>query len=333
MRLHDIAVVGASGLVGRKMLQVLEERNFPVGKLMTIASDVSYGREITVNKKTYKLQKLTPEVFKNHEFALFSAGAKVSLEYAPIAVREGVVVIDNSSAFRMNDDVPLIVPEVNRLAIFKHRGIIANPNCSSIQLVIALKPLDNLFKIKRVVVSTYQCVSGIGQKGVSRLHAELRDLEELSYKSIFPYRIAFNAIPQIDIFLDNAYTKEEYKVVNETRKIMGRKDLQITCTCVRIPTLGGHCESVNIEFERKFKIEDVRKALSQYPGIKVVDDPASLSYPMPIDSEERDDVFVGRIRYDESVRNGLNMWIVSDNLRKGAATNAVQIAEELIKGK
>lgn len=333
MRLHDIAVVGASGLVGRKILQVLEERNFPYGKLIPVASDASAGKEISVSKKTYRLQKLTPEVFRNVEFALFSAGARISLEYAPIAVKEGTVVVDNSSAFRMNDDVPLVVPEVNRQAIFKHKGIIANPNCSTIELVVALKPLDNLYKIKRVIVSTYQCVSGIGNKGVSQLLSEINRAEEAHQPSIFPHKIAFNAIPHIDVFLDNAYTKEEIKVINETRKIMGRKDLQITCTCVRIPTLGGHGESVNIEFDKKFRLEDVRKALSEFPGIKVVDDPASLKYPMPIDSEDKDDVFVGRIRHDESVKNGLNMWIVSDNLRKGAATNAVQIAEELIKGK
>lgn len=333
MRLHDIAVVGASGLVGRKILQVLEERSFPYGKLIPLASDASAGKEISVNKKTYRLEQLTPGVFKNVEFALFSAGARVSLEYAPIAAREGTIVVDNSSAFRMNDDVPLVVPEVNRQAIFKHKGIIANPNCSTIQLVVALKPLDNLFKIKRVIVSTYQCVSGIGNKGVSQLMSEINRGEEAHRPVAFPYKIAFNALPQIDVFLDNGYTKEEVKVVNETRKIMGRKDLHITCTCVRIPTLGGHGESVNIEFDKKFRLDDVRKALADFPGVTVVDDPASLKYPMPIDSEEKDDVFVGRIRYDESVKNGLNMWIVSDNLRKGAATNAVQIAEELIKGR
>lgn len=333
MRLHDIAVVGASGLVGRKILQVLEERNFPIGKLVPIASDLSYGREITVNKKNYKLQNLGPDVFKNLEFAFFSAGGSISLDWAPIAAKDGVTVIDNSSAFRMEKDVPLVVPEVNRDSIFKHKGIIANPNCSTIQLVVALKPLDNLFKIKRVVVSTYQSVTGIGNKGVSRLEKEIKDITAAADTSVFPHKIAFNAIPQIDIFYENGYTKEEIKVIGETRKIMHKPDLKITCTCVRIPTLGGHGESVNIEFDKKFTLKDIREALQSAPGITVIDDPANAKYPMPIDANEKDDVFVGRLRFDETVKNGLNMWIVSDNVRKGAATNAVQIAEELLKGK
>ncbi len=333
MRLHDIAVVGASGLVGRKILQIIEERNFPVGKLVPIASDYSYGREITVNKKNYRLQKLEPNVFKNLEFAFFSAGGAISLDWAPVAAKDGVTVIDNSSAFRMEKDVPLVVPEVNREAIFKHRGIISNPNCSTIQLVVALKPLDNLFKIKRVVVSTYQSVTGIGNKGVNRLERELRDPSEVSDGTIFPHRIAFNAIPHIDIFYESGYTKEEIKVVNESRKIMNKPDLRITSTCVRIPTLGGHCEAVNIEFDKKFTLNQVREALQAAPGVTVVDDPEHAIYPMPVEASEKDDVFIGRLRYDETVKNGLNMWIVSDNLRKGAATNAVQIAEELLKGK
>jgi aspartate-semialdehyde dehydrogenase len=333
MRLHDIAVVGASGLVGRKILQVLEERNFPVGKLVPIASDSSYGREITVNKKNYMLQKLTPDVFKNLEFAFFCAGGPISLDWVPIAVKEGVTVIDNSSAYRMEKDVPLVVPEVNRETIFKHKGIIANPNCSTIQLVVALKPLDNLFKIKRVIVSTYQSVSGIGNKGVSRLNKEIKDLEEVVDSSVFPHRIAFNAIPHIDVFYENGYTKEEIKVIGESRKILNKPDLKITCTCVRIPTLGGHAESVNIEFEKKFTLDQIREALFTAKGVAVVDDPSKAMYPMPFDSNEKDDVFVGRIRYDETLKHGVNMWIVADNIRKGAATNAVQIAEELIKGK
>ncbi len=333
MRLHDIAVVGASGLVGRKILHLLEEREFPAGKIVAIASDASYGKEITVNKKNYKLHKLGPDVFKNLEFAFFSAGGAISLDWAPIAAKSGAVVIDNSSAFRMDKDVPLVVPEVNRDAIFKHKGIIANPNCSTIQLVVALKPLDNHFKIKRVVVSTYQSVSGIGNKGVTRLTKEIEDINEIVDSSVFPHKIAYNAIPQIDVFYENGYTKEEMKVIGESRKIMGKPDMKITCTCVRIPTLGGHGESVNIEFEKKFSLENLRMVLAGAPGIKLVDDPEHLEYPMPIDANEKDDVFVGRIRYDESVKNGLNMWIVSDNIRKGAATNAVQIAEELLKGK
>jgi aspartate-semialdehyde dehydrogenase len=333
MRLHDIAVVGASGLVGRKIIEIIEERGFPVGKLVAIASDSSYGKEITVNKKNYKLQKLGPDVFKNLEFAFFSAGGPVSLDWAPIAAKDGAIVIDNSSAFRMETGVPLVVPEVNRDAIFKHNGIIANPNCSTIQLVCALKPLDNYFKIKRIVVSTYQSVSGIGNKGVSKLSKEIKDLEEAVDTRVFPHKIAFNAIPQIDIFYQNGYTKEEVKVISETRKIMNLPNLKITCTCVRIPTLGGHGESVNIEFEKKFNLKEIREALESAPGVTVVDDPEHAKYPMPVDADGKDDVFVGRLREDETVKNGLNMWIVSDNVRKGAATNAVQIAEELLKGK
>jgi len=333
LRLHDIAVVGASGLVGRKVLQVLEERNFPMGKIVPIASDASSGKEITVNRKNYRLFPLSPDVFKNLEFAFFCAGGPVSMDWVPIAVKDGVTVIDNSSAFRLEKDVPLVVPEVNREAIFKHKGIIANPNCSTIQLVTALKPLDNLFKIKRVVVSTYQSVSGIGNKGVNKLNKEIKELDEVVDTAIFPHKIAFNAIPHIDVFYENGYTKEEMKVISETRKIMDRPNLKITCTCVRIPTLGGHGESVNIEFEKKFKLQEIREALFTAKSVIVVDEPGELKYPMPVDANEKDEVFVGRIRYDETVKNTINMWIVADNLRKGAATNAVQIAEELLKGK
>ncbi len=333
MRLHDIAVVGASGLVGRKIIEIIEERGFPVGKLVAIASDSSYGKEITVNKKNYRLQKLGPDVFKNLEFAFFSAGGPVSLDWAPIAAKDGATVIDNSSAFRMETGVPLVVPEVNRDAIFKHKGIISNPNCSTIQLVCALKPLDNYFKIKRVVVSTYQSVSGIGNKGISKLTKEIKELDEAVDTKVFPHKIAFNAIPHIDIFYQNGYTKEEIKVIGETRKIMNLPNLKITCTCVRIPTLGGHGESVNIEFEKKFNLKEIREALESVPGVTVVDDPEHAKYPMPLEADGKDDVFVGRLREDETVKNGLNMWIVSDNVRKGAATNAVQIAEELLKGK
>jgi aspartate-semialdehyde dehydrogenase len=333
LRLHDIAVVGASGLVGRKVLQVLEERNFPVGKIVPVASDASSGKEITVNRKNYKLFGLSPDIFKNLEFAFFCAGGPVSLDWVPIAVRDGVTVIDNSSAYRLEKDVPLVVPEVNRDAIFKHKGIIANPNCSTIQLVTALKPLDNQFKIKRVIVSTYQSVSGIGNKGVNKLNKEIKELDEVVNPAIFPHKIAFNAIPHIDVFYENGYTKEEMKVISETRKIMGKPDMKITCTCVRIPTLGGHGESVNIEFDKKFKLQEIREALFTAKSVIVVDEPDELKYPMPIDANEKDDVFVGRIRYDETIKNAINIWIVADNLRKGAATNAVQIAEELLKGK
>jgi aspartate-semialdehyde dehydrogenase len=333
MKLHDIAVVGASGLVGRKILQVLEERNFPAGKIVAIASEASHGKEIAVSKRTYKLQKMTHDTFKNLEFAFFSAGGHVSLEYVPKAVKDGLTVIDNSSAFRMNDDVPLVVPEVNRPDIFKNKGIIANPNCSTIQLVMVLKPLDDRFKLKRVVVSTYQSVAGAGNKGVMQLEKELHKAEGVHTKSVFPHPIAYNALPQIDIFFDNGYTKEELKVIDETKKILGRSDLKITSTCVRVPTIGGHSESVNLEFENKFSLHEIREILSNTKGVKVIDEPKESKYPMPIDSYDRDEVFVGRIRTDDTVKHGLNLWIVSDSVRKGAATNAVQIAEELLKGK
>jgi len=333
MRLHDIAVVGASGLVGRKILEVLAERNFPVGKVIPIASDISAGKEVFIKGNRYTLQKLTNESFKNIEFAFFSAGASVSHKYAPVAAKEGTIVIDNSSAFRMNEDVPLVVPEVNRQEIFKHKGIIANPNCSTIQLALALKPLDNLYKIKRVVVSTYQSVSGAGYKGITALDNEIKNITSSEILRAFPHSIAYNAIPQVDIFLDNGYTKEEYKMINETRKILGRRDLNITATCVRIPVIVGHSESVNIEFDKKVTAANVKEALSSFKGITVIDDPSKNLYPIPIGSENRDDVLVGRIREDNSVKNGINLWVVADNVRKGAATNAVQIAEEYLKGK
>lgn len=335
MKLHDIAVVGASGLVGRKILEVLEERNFPGGRILAVASDASYGKEITVNRKNYKIKRLEPEVFKNVKIAFFSAGATVSHEFAPIAVKEGTIVVDNSSAFRMLDEVPLVIPEVNRQDIFQNKGIISNPNCSTIQLVMVLKPLDRVFKIKRVIVSTYQSVTGKGNRGLTQLEREINPLkapQQLS-EPAFAHEIAYNAIPQVDIFLDTGYTKEEYKVINETKKIMHNHDINITATCVRIPTIGGHCESVNIEFEKKINIKDIRNALSNTKGVKVIDDPLNSQYPMPINVMDKDDVFVGRIRLDNTVRNGVNLWIVCDNLRKGAATNAVQIAEEYIKGK
>jgi aspartate-semialdehyde dehydrogenase len=333
VRLNDIVIVGASGLVGRKILQVLHERNFPLGKVITVASPASEGKEINVNRHSYKLQKLSPEIFKSMEFAFFSAGGAVSKEWAPVAAKEGVLVIDNSSTFRMEEDVPLVVPEVNRQDIFRHKGIIANPNCSTIQLVMVLKPLDNLFKIKRIVVSTYQSVTGIGKKGLDALDKEIRDSEAAVNKDVFPHKIAYNAIPQVDVFFDDGYTKEEWKMMNEARKILGRKDMKITATCVRIPTIGGHGESVNIEFDKKVNPSEIRDILGSTRGIKVVDDVKSSSYPMPVHSNEKDDVYVGRIRMDESSKNTINLWIVADNVRKGAATNAVQIAEEYIKGK
>ena len=330
MKLHDVAVVGATGMVGRTMVKVLEERAFPVNRLILLASERSAGKEIPFHGKPVPVQKLEPEKFKNIEFALFSAGASVSKEFAPHAVRYGAVVIDNSSAFRMDEGVPLVVPEVNRRQIFKHKGIIANPNCSTIQMVVVLKPLHDRFKIKRVVVSTYQSVTGAGNKAVIQLQEELAGRTPKEAK--FPHRIAFNCLPHIDIFFDDGYTKEEVKMMKETQKIMG-EPIKVTATTVRVPVIGGHSESVNIEFEKKTSPAEVREILAKTAGVVVQDDPKNNIYPMPINAHEKDDVFVGRIRRDETVTNGINLWIVSDNIRKGAATNAVQIAEVLALGK
>jgi aspartate-semialdehyde dehydrogenase len=330
MKLHDVAVVGATGLVGRTMVQVLMERKFPVNRLVLLATERSVGKELDFNGTAVPVQALGPDKFRHIEFALFSAGAAVSKEFAPLAAKSGAVVIDNSSAFRMDDDVPLVVPEVNRRQAFKHKGIIANPNCSTIQLVVALKPLHDRFKIKRVVVSTYQAVSGAGQQGVDQLREELANRVPATMK--FQHRIADNALPHIDIFFEDGYSKEEHKMINETSKIMGER-IKLTATCVRVPTLGGHGESVNIEFEKKSSVEEIREVLRNAPGIVVQDDPKTGVYPMPITAEGKDDVFVGRIRKDESVSSGVNLWIVADNVRKGAATNAVQIAEALALGK
>jgi aspartate-semialdehyde dehydrogenase len=331
MKLYNVAVVGATGLVGRKMTQVLEEHNFPVKNLTPLASERSVGKEVSFKGERIKVQKLTPESFKGIEIALFSAGATVSKEFAPIAVKEGTVVIDNSSAWRMDPKVPLVVPEVNRYDIFKHHGIIANPNCSTIQMVVVLKPLHDRYKIKRVVVSTYQSVTGAGQKGVDQLDEELGKKTGTTRK--FPHKIAFNCLPHIDVFHDDGYTKEEHKMTFETTKIMGDDSIKVTATCVRVPVFGGHSESVNVEMQKSYELEDIFVLLKKSPGIIVVDDPSKNIYPMPLNAYEKDEVFVGRIRRDETAPNALNMWIVSDNVRKGAATNAVQIAEELIKGR
>jgi aspartate semialdehyde dehydrogenase (EC 1.2.1.11) len=327
---YDVAIVGATGLVGRKMIQVLEERNFPVSRLVLLATEKSVGKEIAFHGKSLKVQRLEPGSCKNIRIALFSAGASVSKQYAPIAVKEGAVVIDNSSAFRMEPDVPLVVPEVNRKDIFKHKGIIANPNCSTIQMVVALKPLHDRYTIKRIIVSTYQSVTGAGQRGVAQLEAELLNQKVENPK--FPHNIAFNCLPHIDLFFEDGYTKEEHKMIFETKKIMGDQTIKITATCVRVPVIGGHSESVTVEFEKNYDINDVKEILSHAPGVILQDDPMNNVYPMPISAHDRDEVFVGRLRRDTSSENSLNMWIVADNIRKGAATNAVQIAEELIKG-
>ncbi len=324
-RAWNVAVVGATGLVGRKMLQVLAERNFPAASVSALASHRSAGSTVQFAGNELRVAELTRGSFAGVDIALFSAGAAVSREFAPVAVESGALVIDNSSAFRMDQGVPLVVPEVNAGVLEGYRGIIANPNCSTIQLVVVLKPLNDRWKIRRVVVSTYQSVTGAGKRAVTQLEGELSGRDDVEKK--FPHRIAYNALPQVDVFLEGGQTREELKMTNETRKIMGDDTILLTATCVRIPATGGHSESVNVEFERPFEVGDVTALLAHSPGITVQDDPGRELYPMPIWSDDRDDVFVGRIRRDPTVPNGLNLWIVSDNLRKGAATNAVQIAE------
>lgn len=325
-----VAVVGATGLVGRKMVHVLEERHFPLGRLLLLASERSAGTGVRFANRVVTVEKLAPSSFHGVDVALFSAGAAVSKEFAPHAVRAGALVIDNSSAFRMDDLVPLVVPEVNRGAIFRHQGIIANPNCSTIQMVMVLKPLHDRWKIRRVVVATYQSVTGAGQKGLSQLEAEIAHTPVAEMK--FPHPIAFNILPQVDLFFDDGYSREEHKMTLETKKIMGDETIRVTATCARVPVWGGHSEAVNVEFERSFELDAVRDALTRTPGIVLLDEPRNGTYPMPITAWDKDEVFVGRVRRDETVTSGLNLWIVADNLRKGAATNAVQIAEEWLKG-
>jgi len=329
MKAVNIAVVGATGLVGRKMIQVLEERKFPVVQIGLFASWRSAGKELEFKGQMHKVQELKPDVFNGYEIALFSAGAAVSKEIAPHAVQHRTLVVDNSSAFRLENGVPLVVPEVNPREIFNHHGIIANPNCSTIQLVVVLKPLHERFKIKRVVVSTYQSVTGAGKKAADQLDNELKKLPVTDKK--FPHQIAYNCLPHIDVFYEDGYTKEEHKMMKETKKIMGDDTIQVTATCVRVPVYCGHSESVNIEFEKNYEIDEVRDLLAHSPGIVVQDDPNENLYPMPINAYERDEVFVGRLRRDSTLKNGLNLWIVADNLRKGAATNAVQIAEAWLR--
>ncbi|MBU7578303.1 MAG: aspartate-semialdehyde dehydrogenase [Flavihumibacter sp.] len=321
-----VAVVGATGLVGTKMLQVLAERNFPVTELIPVASEKSVGKEVEYQGKKYKVVSMTDAIAAKPAVALFSAGGSTSLEWAPKFAAAGITVIDNSSAWRMDPTKPLVVPELNADILTVTDKIIANPNCSTIQMVVALNPLHKKYGIKRLVVSTYQSVTGTGVKAVDQLMNERKGIQgEMAYK----YPIDLNVIPQIDVFLDNGYTKEEMKMVNETKKIMRDETIRVTATTVRIPVMGGHSESVNVEFAQDFDLNEVRSLLSSAPGVVLVDDPANAQYPMPKDAHEKDEVFVGRLRRDESQPNTLNMWIVSDNLRKGAATNAVQIAEYL----
>ena len=322
-----IAVVGATGMVGNVILKVLEERNFPVSELIPVASERSVGKTIEFKGDSYKIVGLNDAVSMKPNIALFSAGGNTSLEWAPKFAEVGTTVIDNSSAFRMDLDKKLVVPEINAQALTKQDKIIANPNCSTIQLVLALAPLHKKYKMKRVVVSTYQSVSGTGVKAVQQLENEINGVEgEMAY----PYPIGRNALPHCDVFLENGYTKEEMKLAREPQKILDDRTFSVTATAVRIPTAGGHSESVNVQFENDFNLQDIREILSNTEGIIVQDNPSTNTYPMPILAHGKDDVFVGRIRRDETQPNTLNMWIVSDNLRKGAATNAVQIAEKLL---
>ncbi|MCD6018189.1 MAG: aspartate-semialdehyde dehydrogenase [Bacteroidetes bacterium] len=323
-----IAVVGATGLVGTKMLEVLAERNFPLTDLIPVASERSVGKEITFKGKTYKVYSMLDAIAAKPEIALFSAGGSTSLEWAPKFAEAGITVIDNSSAWRMDPTKKLVVPEINAGELTSNDKIIANPNCSTIQMVVALNPLHKKYKIKRVVVSTYQSVTGTGVKAVDQLMNERAGKEgEMAYK----YKIDLNVIPQIDVFTDNGYTKEEMKMVNETKKIMGDDSIRLTATTVRIPVMGGHSESVNVEFENEFEVKDIFELMRNTKGVILQDDIANQIYPMPMTAHNKDEVFVGRIRRDETQPKTLNMWIVSDNLRKGAATNAVQIAEYLVE--
>ncbi len=324
-----VAVVGATGLVGSEMLKVLEERNFPVTELIPTASEKSIGKEIKFKGKSYKIVSVDDAIAQRPDIALFSAGGSTSLALAPRFAEVGTVVIDNSSAWRMDPTKKLIVPEVNAHALTPEDKIIANPNCSTIQMVVALNPLHRNYTIKRVVVSTYQSVTGTGKKAVDQLYAEREGKADVP--KVYPHAIDLNVLPHIDVFLENGYTKEEMKMVHETKKIMGDDSIRVTATTVRIPVIGGHSESVNIEFAHDFELKDVYELLQNAPGVVVVDDVKNFQYPMPKDAHGKDDVFVGRIRRDESQPNTLNMWIVADNLRKGAATNAVQIAEYLME--
>lgn len=327
MKEYRLALVGATGLVGRTALKVLEEKNLPISEYAFFASENSAGTVLKLFDKEYVVRKLDEHSFDSgFDFAIFSAGGDTAKKFAPIAASKGCVVVDNSSAFRMESDVPLVVPEVNSEDIFVNHGIIANPNCSTIQAVVALKPLDINYRIKRIVYSTYQAVSGAGQKGVNDLKDTLNGLEPKK----FPYSIANNCLPHIDVFTENGYTKEEIKMINETRKILHRPDLKITATTVRVPVANSHSESINVEFEKDFNLDELKELLKNSPGIVLQDDIANNIYPLATHATGFDDVFVGRIRRDESVPFGINMWVVADNIRKGAASNAIQIVEQLI---
>src|SRR4030042_803225 len=330
---YRVAIVGATGLVGQEFIKVLEQRNFPMTSIHLLASDRSAGRKLFVTHREIEVKETVPESFEGIDIALFSAGVETSRYFSPIAAQSGAVVIDNSAAFRMMPDVPLVVPEVNPEDIKWHKGIIANPNCSTIQMVVALKPIHDAAVIKRVVVSTYQSVSGTGKRAIKELENQVLAVynQQEIKREVYPHQIAFNCLPHIDVFLENGYTKEEMKMVNETRKIMEDDSIRITATTVRVPVFYSHSESVNIETEKKLTVDEVKQILSKAPGVVVVDNPKKSEYPLAIDAAGKDETFVGRIREDESIPNGINMWIVSDNIRKGAALNAVKIAEILIQ--
>ena len=336
MKNYKLAIVGATGVVGRTVLQVLQERNLPISKYVFFASKKSGGKTIHFMGEDFLVQELTESSFdEGFDYAIFSAGGSTSLKYAPIAVSKGCIVIDNSSAFRMEPNVPLVVPEVNPDVIKNHHGIIANPNCSTIQAMPVLKPLEDNYKIKRIIYSTYQAVSGAGQKGINDLENGI--MNYVHYNSLetplekFPHPIFNNCLPHIDVFLDNGYTKEEEKMINETRKILGRSDIKITATTVRVPVFNSHSESINVELENSFELSDIISLLKRSPNVVVQDDLIHNIYPLAANVSGNDEVFVGRIRRDFSIENGLNLWVVADNIRKGAATNAVQIVEKLIE--
>ncbi len=332
MKKYSIAIVGATGLVGQEFIKILQQRNFPMASVNLYASDRSAGRKLFINHEEIEVRETTPDSFKMIDIALFSAGTEVSRYFSPIAVKSGAVVIDNSAAFRMEREVPLVVPEVNPGDIELHKGIIANPNCSTIQMVVALFPIHKVNPIKRIIVDTYQAVSGTGSAAVEELTTQVKQILEGNSTNphVYPHQIAFNLLPEIGVFLDNGYTKEEWKLVEETRKIMHVNDLAISATCVRVPVLIGHSEIVTLELSRAMLPDEARQVLAQAPGVKVLDDPGVSLYPQPWAAAGSDEVYVGRIRQDASSPRGLTMWIVSDNLRKGAALNTIQIAEEMI---
>ena len=333
MKEYRVAIVGATGLVGQEFIRVLEQRNFPMSSVKLLASDRSAGKKLFVRHEELEVEETVPDSFAGIDIALFSAGANISRHFSPIAARAGAVVVDNSSAWRMEKDVPLVVPEVNPEDCQWHKGIIANPNCSTIQMVVALYPLHKVNPIKRIIVDTYQSVSGTGSAAVEELTMQARQVleGEETTPHVYPHQIAFNVLPEIDVFLDNGYTKEEWKMVEETRKIMHAESIAISATCTRVPVFIGHSEAVHVEFSRPMSPDEVRRILDRAPGVKVLNDNSVSLYPTAWQAAETDAVYVGRIRQDVSHRNSLAMWVVSDNLRKGAALNAIQIAEELIK--